>query len=667
MEMNFFEQQDVARKKTGQLVILFGLAVLITIVLIYFVIAGAVVAGQGGFDGTETPDYYPRDQWDVETPAASSPGRPSLWDWRILLGVTASVITVVTLGSAYKISQLSAGGHTVAEMLSGKLLSHDTANLHERKVLNVVEEMAIASGTPVPPVYLLEEAGINAFAAGYAPGDAVIGVTRGCIELLSRDELQGVIAHEFSHVLNGDMRLNIRLMGIINGILVVGLIGYYTMRAGLATSRSRSSNKKGDPGIALAAIGAAVMAIGFVGTFFGHMIRAAVSRQREYLADASAVQFTRNADGIAGALKKIGGHAYGSKMEHSHAREIAHMMFSQGIVGMFATHPPLPDRIKRIDEQWDGSFPLIAPVDDRNEAEDRRSQAIKAQQDKGRERIETFAKATMAITAMQMIGKPTPAHVSYAQQIIASIPQPIREAAHEPYGAKALIYAMLLNTDRPARQKQADCLAQREEPEVSRIAARLEAAVRSLNQNTRLPVIEMATASLRELSAAQYTQFRENVHLFIHADDEVETFEWVLSHLLLHHLDQHFNEKKRPVVQYYSLASLGEPLSVLLSTLAHMGHSSEEEAAKAFAAAAAQLDVAVTLHPRNKSGLNLVDEALATFNTVAPQHKRKILMACAACIAADKTITVDEAEVFRAIASSLDCPTPPILPGQPLM
>ena len=662
MPMNFFEQQDVARRNTGRLVFLFALAVIVTIVLIYFVVAGVIVAGHEAKqrDTSHLIESDPTSAYDLED-------KPSIWDWRVLLGVSASVLLVVALGSFYKISQLSAGGHVVAEMLGGKLLNHDTKDMHERKILNVVEEMAIASGTPVPPVYLMEEQGINAFAAGYSPGDAVIGITRGCIELLSRDELQGVVAHEFSHILNGDMKLNIRLMGVINGILVVGLIGYYTMRAGLATSRSSrsSSNKKGDPGMALVAVGAAVMAIGFIGTFFGNMIRAAVSRQREYLADASAVQFTRNPQGIAGALMKIGGHHLGSRIEHSHAREIAHMMFSQGIAGMFATHPPLPDRIRRVDASWDGQFPVPVPVDDRNEAEELRAAAIAAKQAQGRESIETFAKAAMAITAIQMIGQPTPAHVSYAQQMIASIPQPIRDAAHEPYGARALIYAMLLNTDATSRRKQANCLAEREDREVTKLTASLEKSVRALNANTRLPVIDLATASLRELSPKVYEQFRENVHAFIHADDEVEPFEWVLSHLLLHHLDQHFDKRKRPTVQYYALTALGNPLSLLLSTLAHMGHNNEEQAQHAFAAGAKELDVPVTMLPVNKSGLGLIDDALVVLNTVAAPLKKKVLLACAACIAADKTITISEAELFRAIASCLDCPTPPVLPGQP--
>ena len=344
------------------------------------------------------------------------------------------------------------------------------------------------------------------------------------------------------------------------------------------------------------------------------------------------------------------------------------MTFSMGISGMFATHPPLPDRIQRIDPQWDGNYLAVeAPVDDRREAEELRAAAVAEREAKGRERIEGFAQTAMAMAAVQMIGQPTPAHVSYAQQMIAAVPQPIRDAAHEPYGARALIYAMLLNTEEAPRRKQAECLSQREEPEVAKLAARLESAVRSLDPKLRLPVIDMATGSLTDIRQTQYGKFREHVLAFIFDDDEVETFEWVLCHVLLHHLDQHFNKLKRPVVQYYALASLTKPLSVLLSTLAYVGNDDADKAKQAFDSGAAQLGVPVTLLPKDQAGLGPVDEAIEVLNTVAPALKKKILTACAACIAADKAITIDEAELFRAIASSLDCPTPPILPGQPLV
>ena len=332
--MDFFRSQDIARRNTVKLVVLFALALLSLIAitnLLVMVMLGMV----------------------AESLPANVPLLQRI-DWHLFLWVSLAIVGVVGFGSLYKIASLSGGGARVAELLQGKLLIPGGSNLSEQKILNVVEEMAIASGTPVPPVYVLEEQGINAFAAGYTPADAVIGITRGAIETLSRDELQGVIAHEFSHILHGDMRLNIRLIGILHGIMVLGIMGYYLLRS---TGRTRRS-KKGGGEIAVVALG--LMVIGYAGTFFGNLIKAAVSRQREFLADASAVQYTRNPDGIADALKRIGGAPQGSVLENPGASEISHALFSNGLrmsfSSLFATHPPLEQRIRRIQPQWDGSF-----------------------------------------------------------------------------------------------------------------------------------------------------------------------------------------------------------------------------------------------------------------------------------------------------------------------
>ena len=287
-----------------------------------------------------------------------------LWNPELFGLVAMGTSAVIAAGSLYKMAALSGGGHTVAELLGGRLLRADAATPAERRLLNVVEEMAIASGVPVPPVYLLEnELGINAFAAGHAPGDAVVAVTAGTLARLSRDELQGVIAHEFSHILNGDMRLNIRLMGVLFGILVIGLTGWIIFRSttgGYVRLGARDDDRKGFNPLPL--IGLALYVIGYVGVFFGNLIKAAVSRQREFLADASAVQFTRNPDGIAGALKKIGAVAEGSRIQDPHAEEASHMFFGDALsgwtelFGLLATHPPLVERIKRIDPSFDGDF-----------------------------------------------------------------------------------------------------------------------------------------------------------------------------------------------------------------------------------------------------------------------------------------------------------------------
>jgi len=345
--MDFFEHQDIAQRKTKLLVVFFTLAVVMIILFVYlaFVVAFAGAKSKsGGF-------------------------QMHLWQPELFFAVAAGTVLVVLFGSLYKIWELSKGGEAVAAMLGGHLLDPSTSDLNERKLLNVVEEMALASGVPVPPVYLLEERAINAFAAGFSPGDAVIGVTRGCMELLNRDELQGVIAHEFSHILNGDMRVNIRLIGVLNGILIIGILGYILMRvmfhAGSGTRRRGRRGKEGGGGaLAIFVLGLLLMAIGYIGVFFGKLIKSAVSRQREYLADASSVQFTRNPQGIAGALKKIGGLSLGSKLQSNHAEEASHMFFGDALrpafFNLLATHPPLTERLRRIDPAFDGDFPAVS-------------------------------------------------------------------------------------------------------------------------------------------------------------------------------------------------------------------------------------------------------------------------------------------------------------------
>ena len=340
--MDFFHSQDVARRKSFLLLTYFVLALLAMILALYVVVLIALGAGR--------TEHLMRDA--VET----------WWHPEVLAGVVVLVMFTVSLGTLYKTWELRGGGEALASGLGGRRLSPETTDLSERRLLNVVEEMALASGVPVPPVYLLDnEQSINAFAAGYMPGDAVIGINRGTLDHLSRDELQGVIAHEFSHILNGDMRLNLRLIGLLHGILLLAVIGYYIMRIS-GSSRGSSSRKKGGAG-QIVLIGIGMYIIGYIGLFFARLIKAAVSRQREYLADAAAVQFTRNPGGIGGALKKIGGLSAGSLLQTPEAETASHMFFGNAIRGLwfpgFATHPPLPERIRRIDPQFDGTFPRV--------------------------------------------------------------------------------------------------------------------------------------------------------------------------------------------------------------------------------------------------------------------------------------------------------------------
>ena len=354
MATDFFARQDHARRQTLRLIVLFALSVAAIIIAIYLVVAV-------GFSAAESTTHH------VGLPAsmehyAAVPHR-GLWQPDLFLGIAAGTLLVVTLGSLYKIAELSAGGETVALMMGGRAVDPQTTDLAERRLLNIVEEMALASGVPVPPVYVMDnEPSINAFAAGHQPGDAVVTVSAGACAYLSREELQGVMGHEFSHILNGDMRLNLRLIGVVNGILVLAILGYYLLA--IRRPAPRRSDRENNSGAAIFFLGLALVILGYLGVFFGNLIKAAISRQREFLADASAVQFTRYPGGIAGALKKIGGLEEGSHIRDAHAAEISHMFFGDAFAGsffrLFATHPPLDERIRALEPDFDGNFPEVS-------------------------------------------------------------------------------------------------------------------------------------------------------------------------------------------------------------------------------------------------------------------------------------------------------------------
>lgn len=643
--MDFFASQDAARKKTSLLVVYFLLAVALIVASVYLAVSAIFVWSKGG---------------------EPSQGAVGLWNPGLLALVAACTLTVIGLGSLYRTATLSAGGgDAVARMLGGRPVSPNTTDLEERVLLNVVEEMAIAAGTPVPPVYLLDgEQAINAFAAGFTPQTAVIGVTRGAVQTLTRDELQGVIAHEFSHILNGDMRLNLRLIGVLYGILLIALVGYGLLRTTAGSSGSSSGNKKG--GNPLPLLGLALYIIGYVGVFFGHLIKSAVSRQREFLADASAVQFTRNPPGIGGALRKIGGLAAGARLKSSKAEEASHMFFGNALkasfLGLMSTHPPLDERIRRIDPQFDGTFPKVVHVK-HTEAE-LRSRALPS-----RPKPQTAAAAGAMLAfqpaaAVASVGAPQAEHVAYAAALVASLPERLAREVHDPPGAVATVYALLLNDDPQARQIQLDCLRQQGEAGFGRETGRLAPLVKQLGAAGRLPLVELALPSLRQLSTAQYGSFRDTVHQLMDADQKISLFEYALGRMLTRHLAPSFERVPQASVKYQSLRPLLPACGELLSALAGVGSRDTQEVERAFAAGLAGLGIAqgdLPLQPPEQRTLSAVDRALRMAREASGAVKKQVLAACAECIGADGQVTVEEAELLRAIADALDCPMPPLL------
>jgi Zn-dependent protease with chaperone function len=579
----------------------------------------------------------------------------------LFLIVGCIVMVVIVIGSTYKWMVLSSGGgRYIAESMGGRLLLSETDSLEEKRLLNVVEEMAIASGMPVPQVYVMDdEPVINAFAAGLTTGDAVIGVTKGTIESLNRDELQGVIAHEYSHILNGDMSLNIQLMGLLHGILIIGIIGYYIVRS---TSRSRSK----DSG-SFVFLGLGLIAIGYGGTFFGNLIKASISRQREYLADASAVQFTRNPEGIAGALKKIGGTSNHSQLNNEHAPEMSHAYFSQGVTNylgsLTATHPPLEDRIRRIDKRWDGKF--ISPEDRHiNSATNTDKKTAPTQEEKRQKLTGVLGSVIVAdrvMSSMQHMGNPGDQELNSAREIIKDIPEDLRDASHNPYGARAVIYCMLINRESSVKAQQLKYIETNGDRGIYELCQKYLDPVHALKRRYRLPLIDMAMPAIRELSKTQYDMFKKNTDALIAADASLDLFEWSLRKILYKHLGEAFHEIKTPKPKYNSFKPLHDDCQSLISVLAHAGHKEIDVVRIAYNKAMDMIGIDDRdLLPKSDISLTNFDAAVDKLNLIQPLSKKILLNACLACITADEKITSREVELLRAVADTLNCPIPPI-------
>ena len=647
--MNFFEHQDKARKNTKLLVVYFVIAVACIIASVY--LASLLI-----FYGAHAK----------QQPGAPPPGL-ALWDPKLFLYVVLGTLGVVTIGSLYKTAALAKGGSAVAESLGGRLVNPNTRHPDERKLRNVIEEMAIAAGVPVPKIYVLDdEKGINAFAAGHTAGDAAIGVTRGCMTLLNRDELQGVIGHEFSHILNGDMRLNLRLMGVIFGILCLAAIGRI-----LIYSRGRGSRDRNP----LMLLGLALIVIGAIGVFFGRLIQAALSRQREFLADASSVQFTRNPAGLSGALQKIG--SAGSKLESAHAGEASHMYFGNGLgkpfLGMMATHPPLAERIHVIDPGWDGKFKTanvaaVAAQSAREAAKPASSRSplppIPGMPGAGAGDAGFATNAVLMGAVLPSLGKPTSLHLRYAEELRNSFSGKVQSAAREPLDATALIYAMLLSPDDFLRAKQLTELARRAAPGMGDETAALWPEVAPIAARARLPLVNLALPALRHLRPDEFEQFSQTLQWLVESDGQIEIFEFVLQKIVRRHLASQQGEIRPASIQYYALTPLVPDCSVVLSALANVSSSNSGDIEKTFQAGAPHLRAKagdVQLLPREKAGLEQLDTALDRLALAAPQIKKNLIDACAHVVGADGLIQEREAELLRAIADTLDCPIPPFV------
>ena len=626
--MDFFEQQHSARRKTGLMLLLFVLAVAAIVavlnlvgVAIYIWLSPKTLYSANLF--AEVPRY--------------------VYGWS-----TAVILAVIAGGTTYRLYQLSGGGLAVASMVGARYIKRDTAEPSERKLLNVVEEMALASGVAVPLVFVMDDQHtINAFAAGFSPNRAAVIVTRGTLENLSREELQGVVAHEFSHILNGDMRLNITLLGVIAGIVLFGSMGSAMMTGG---RRADGDQRSGAYDARLFFLGLLLWILGSIGVLAGRAIKSVISREREFLADASAVQFTRNPDGIGSALLQID--RRGSVIVGRSAEELSHMCIGSPTSSYLefdwlSTHPPVEERIERI--LGPGGVRLLRERSERAEAA-----AFAA---KGGPVVPEFASplyaqpmAAPAIVAS--VGNPTTAHLNYAQRTLEAIPE-IRAAVGREVGAQAALFALLLGKDE-LREAQLEAIRNGSGADIAAQTARIADALVPFGERMRMPMLALAIPTLKQLPGPEQQKFLERVKALIDADGRVTLREFVVLTLCRSQLLRRGAAR----VKYRNVEAVLAEAIIVLSLLAHVGKGGMAAFDKGMAALGAAGGV---LRSPSELNIGVVESALNELNLLAPLKKPLFIKACVATAMADDKLTLAEGELLRAICAALDSPLPPIL------
>lgn len=657
--MNFFSAQQSARRSTVFLGILFIVAIIMLLALSnLFLFEYLYFSNTSSF-------------------TLSIAQLATVYDRNLMLMLSTALFAFIVIASLYKLMTLLSGGSAIAQSLGGVVIPRNSKHPQQRKILNIVEEMALASGIPVPQVYLLNEQGINAFAAGWKISNAVIGITQGALEKLTRDELQGVIAHEFSHIFNGDMKINIRLIAILHSILMIGLMGHFALRS-LRYSASTSSRKSngGQAIVFILVVGVIMTIIGYTGTFFGHWIKSLISKQREYLADASAVQFTRNSAGIANALKKIGGTPYGSQILYASAEEYSHGYFALSDLSSsffsFATHPPLKHRIKRIQPNWNGHFIIPnkkAPANKKAAAKDNPTSPPKSQL--GTAAIISDIAINVALNNLGSIGTINHKTLDIAQQWQQNIPDFVRLYAEEPSDARLLMFALLLN-DKESDDKESDdkeniaknqlSIIESYQAKASKEVKWLAQQIKAIGLANDINIIDMALPSLQLMSLTQFNCFKNVIKKLIQADKKIDLKEWAIQRMLMQHLKTHFALRKKPLQQYFVLGSARKSIETVLSLLSHIEHKNKpDDAENSFNHAKKAINAyAFKAIDIKEITLKSLNQAIDQIEQLKPPLKQKFLTAAIHCIAHDGEIKKQSYELLRAIASCIETPLAPI-------
>ena len=638
--MNFFDIQDKARRTSRRLVFLYVLSTAMIVAGVSLIIGYALYGVADPHQPFSMAAFF----------AQQAP---------ILIGT--AIVTALFIGGAtlVKTMQLSAGGGRVAQQMGGTLVSPDTRDPLRSRLRNVVEEMAIASGVPVPEIYVLEqEMGINAFAAGFAPGDAAIAVTRGTLELLDRDELQGVIGHEFSHILNGDMRLNIRLMGVLFGIMALGLMGRMVFRG---VRYSGFSSKRGKGGGIILIIGLGLIILGAIGVFCARMIKSGVSRQREYLADASAVQFTRQTDGLAGALKKIGGYKESSLIKATDPEEVSHMLFGTGskLSGMFATHPPLTERIRALEPNFNESDYPHVTLQERDvvgeRGVDQRAAGIAAA-------TSALAGGVAPAAISASVGQPSEEHIAFATRVRQSFPESLYDAAHSSELSYLLVIALILDGRGATSDRQLSLLSEKLGEQRTRLIKQLHAEVQEAGPEYRLPLLEISFPALRQRPAPQLSFLLKLTARLIEIDGEVELHEFCFYRVLATNLRQVMNPSKSQKRKRAGRKPVRDAAVSLLRIVAQHGHADASQAEAAFRAglsAFGDWGDAYAYSSDEKPTTSNLEKSIDQLVSLNAEGRQMLLDSVTQVVLHDDELTVAEAELVRTVCASLEIPLPP--------
>ncbi len=666
--MDFFDREARAQKQTRRLIWLFGLTILAVLVVNNLLLCPLVCCFTHPLLANG-PAWHPLSFLATAIylfgEALIYPAHfcKLVFHCQPILWVSIGTLISILVGSYYKIRELSDGGSVVAEFLGGRRVVAKPGDLDEQRLRNVVEEMAIASGTPVPEIYVLDcERGINAFAAGHTRDDVALGVTRGCVKLLTRDELQGVVAHEFSHILNGDTRLNMKLIGLAHGLFWPTLLGrrlLYCTRDE-APDLFKASEQDQTKLLPTAPFGFLFVVLGCISLPFVRLIKSAICRQREWLADAAAVQFTRNPPGIAGALAKIGGLSKQGRLDTPHAEVASHLYFAnynyEAWLKFLSTHPPLAKRISAIYPYFDGKFPeikMLAP----NQAE--RDEAYAELIAKS-----VFANQALSNTVMETSGGITSDHIRKASLIRLGLPDELKQAAQTPSGAANIVFTLLMSDDDAVRERQMEILQTKLEPSEFEQFRVLVPQIAALEDKYKLPLAEFTVPALRQSNPDAHESFQQILQQLIKCDGSIGLFEYTLMKMVSRQLHAYFDGPNLGQPRYGRVRDVLPDCALLLSALAHVGNEDENDARKAFATGAEFLD-APGAKPqfltRREWDLVQVDATLTKLASYHEPLRRNVLLACGKTVAADGQVTEREAELFRAIADALDCPMPPFV------